>query len=56
MQRTNFMKIGVDQTHEKYFFLERASRSALMKYTIKSLIYVSATNIYLEYTGYITQF
>ena len=34
------------------FFLERASRSALTKYTIKSLVYVSTTNIYLEYTGY----
>jgi len=27
-------------------FLERASRSALMKYMIYSLIYVSTTNIY----------
>ena len=33
-------------------FLERASRSALTKYTIKSLVYVSTTNIYLEYIGY----
>ena len=38
-----------------YFFFrerERTSRSALTKYTIKSLVYVSATNIYLEYIGY----
>ena len=31
--------------------LERASRSALTKYTIKSPVYVSTTNIYLEYIG-----
>jgi len=29
-----------------FFFLERASWSALMKYIINSLIYVSTTNIY----------
>ena len=34
------------------FFLERAARSALTKYTVKSLVYVSTTNIYLEYIGY----
>ena len=32
--------------------LERASRSALTKYTIKLLVYVSKTNIYLDYIGY----
>ena len=31
---------------------ERASRSALTKYKMKSLVYVRTTNIYLEYIGY----
>jgi len=31
---------------EKLTFLERASRSGLMKYIIKSLIYFGTTNIY----------
>jgi hypothetical protein len=37
---------------KKKNFLERASRSALTKYTINSMVYVSTTNIYLEYIGY----
>jgi len=37
------MKIA---NYNLFFFLERASRSALIKYKINSLIYVSTTNIY----------
>ena len=38
-------KYGV-WTNDEFSVLERASRSALMKYIIYSLIYVSTTNIY----------
>ena len=36
----------------KCSILEKALKSALTKYTVKLLVYVSTTNIYLEYTGY----
>ena len=50
--KKKILRFAETSIYTKIIFLEEASRSALTKYTIQSLVYVSTTNIYLEYIGY----